>query len=906
MLKTMRTMDDRELLETYAKDRSDAAFGQLVRRHVSWVYSVALRHVGDSSLAEEVAQTVFVLLARKACSLRSGTILGGWLFRTTRFVANRALRAEKRRRSREQTAASMIHTATMPEENQALWVEVAPHLDQAVASLSETDREAILLRFYEKKTLLEIGERIGLSEEAAKKRVSRAVDKLRTSLSKRGVTLGALVLVAVLVQNTVQAAPANLVASVVGISGSTTLPELARETLSAWQHTQIKLVGGLLVIASMCLVFIAAIASSRFSWHYAPPIVSERDSLPASVSAAKTRFADTPFALASPILNAIPVKTGAITGLVLDDHGGPVSGATVWGGFCSQPFAQDTTDASGRFSLVKAAAPYFVTVTADGFAADQQEFEPTKEPQLVFRLSPIPPLFLRIVDETGQPISGVTFFMSSWWGRPGTLAQYLPQQTDADGRLQWLSAPKGELRVEFGKTEYRVSRTNTMTADGAEHLIVLHPAAEVSGNVVDAETGAPVDSFHLTSGYSQPWFSAPLWELKSRSCTNGFYQLVLGEEGTSWLQIEAQGYQTFETEIPITNGSHGVINIQLKRKTLGNSIRGIVLLPNGSPASGIDVALCTAQAGVTLKGTELVPDSFSNIPKSKRSGYRGKTDDQGHFSFDPAPEAHTVVAASEAGLGQARCFDVSKPIEIRLKPWGRVTGTVRPLDGKLAGRSVSWLRPGNLTSWMILEYDTKSFTTISDDVGRFILEHVPPGDGRVALQDDREIAAILSRSIQVEPGETVDVQVGGVGRPVTGKLVAPPGVEVRNWSNQVTIAQLHVEWNSYDMPKDLTGNAIERWKLEFPDTEAGQAWFRDQLSYEIKIQADGSFTIPEVLPGKYRLFVDVAQGYLGSGESSSPSLPGDHRVASTALVVIVPEGNTESPLDLGEIDLIPD
>lgn len=116
----MRTMDDRELLETYARDRSEAAFGELVGRHLSWVYSVALRHVGDSSLAEEVAQSVFVLLARKAGSLRSGTILGGWLFRTTRFVANRAVRAEKRRRSREQTAASMIPTVTLPED-EALW-----------------------------------------------------------------------------------------------------------------------------------------------------------------------------------------------------------------------------------------------------------------------------------------------------------------------------------------------------------------------------------------------------------------------------------------------------------------------------------------------------------------------------------------------------------------------------------------------------------------------------------------------------------------------------------------------------------------------------------------------------------------------------------------------------------------
>src|SRR5688572_21737496 len=110
----MRTMDDRELITAYVRDGSDAAFGELVQRHLPWVYSVAIRQVGNAALAEDVAQSVFVLLARKAGSLQSQTVLGGWLFRTTRFVANRALRAERRRRVREQKAAYMIQAITTP------------------------------------------------------------------------------------------------------------------------------------------------------------------------------------------------------------------------------------------------------------------------------------------------------------------------------------------------------------------------------------------------------------------------------------------------------------------------------------------------------------------------------------------------------------------------------------------------------------------------------------------------------------------------------------------------------------------------------------------------------------------------------------------------------------------------
>src|SRR4051794_12500501 len=195
---TLHSMDDWELLQAYARNRSESAFAKLISRHLDWVYSVAVRQGGGAHLAEDVAQSVFVLLARKAPELRPGTLINGWLFRTTRHVAAHARRAEQRRKIRETTACNMIHDTTSPDTSEALWEQLAPHLDKAVASLSEADRSAILLRFYGKLPLRELGEKLGISDDAAKKRVSRALDRMRTFLENRGVRLSGVALAAIL------------------------------------------------------------------------------------------------------------------------------------------------------------------------------------------------------------------------------------------------------------------------------------------------------------------------------------------------------------------------------------------------------------------------------------------------------------------------------------------------------------------------------------------------------------------------------------------------------------------------------------------------------------------------------------------------------------------------------------
>jgi RNA polymerase sigma factor (sigma-70 family) len=204
--------DDLALLRQFVSDRSQPAFAELVRRHVDMVYSGARRQVGDPALAEDVTQAVFVTLAEKAHTIRDGEALAGWLLVTTRFVALNALRAEARRRRHEREAAAMkseIDDET-DEANRRAWASVGPVLDEAVGKLKTEDRDALALRYFQGRSVADVAAALGVSHEAAQKRVSRAVERLRVLFARRGITTSAEALSSMLTAHGLILAPAAL------------------------------------------------------------------------------------------------------------------------------------------------------------------------------------------------------------------------------------------------------------------------------------------------------------------------------------------------------------------------------------------------------------------------------------------------------------------------------------------------------------------------------------------------------------------------------------------------------------------------------------------------------------------------------------------------------------------------
>src|SRR5882724_267067 len=261
----MPELDDIALLKQFAENDSESAFAEIVSRYVNLVYSVALRNVGDAHAAQEISQAVFIILARKANKLPRHAVLSGWLYQTTRLTAANYLRTEIRRQKREQEA---FMQSTLNEFESEAWPQIAPVLDDVMMRLGERDRNAIVLRFFENKNLREVGAAIGASEDAAKMRVNRALEKLRKIFGKRGVTFSAAAIAGAVSTNSVQAAPVGLAKTISAVAiakgaaaGGSTLA-LVKGTLKLMAWTKMKTaavvsIGALLVMGTPTVTVMA-------------------------------------------------------------------------------------------------------------------------------------------------------------------------------------------------------------------------------------------------------------------------------------------------------------------------------------------------------------------------------------------------------------------------------------------------------------------------------------------------------------------------------------------------------------------------------------------------------------------------------------------------------------------------
>ncbi len=264
---------DAELLQSFCSSQNETAFAQLVARYLDLVYASAFRQTANHALAQDITQAVFVILARKAPSLRRETVLSGWLFRAVRYAVLDAHKLDKRRQKREQEAAEMEETHSTPGTTDNAWEQMAPVLDEALAGLGETNRHAVLLRFFEKKSFAEIAVVLGGNENSARLRVVRAVEKLRIHFRRRGVVLSAAVIAESMLRQKAPAAP-PVVAAVItqarpaaGIEaglGSSRISPLVRAVLRRLRERQER-VAVVIMAAVALLVLVSGVV---IFWRY--------------------------------------------------------------------------------------------------------------------------------------------------------------------------------------------------------------------------------------------------------------------------------------------------------------------------------------------------------------------------------------------------------------------------------------------------------------------------------------------------------------------------------------------------------------------------------------------------------------------------------------------------------------
>lgn len=543
-----------------------------------------------------------------------------------------------------------------------------------------------------------------------------------------------------------------------------------------------------------------------------------------------------------------------LSGIVVDEMKRPIVGAKVRNSESSPAFI---SDASGTFTVPKLKpGGWAFTATADGYAPVRTEvlIGPTMPPVVVtLRTGAV--LRLRVVDIDGLPVPDAEVGMEQWGIHRYDIGWR--ERTDFDGRIEWISAPREVTLDLFARKDgYCYTRDVKVVADGTEHTITIQPALEVYGRVLDAEGGWGLRDFKAVPGYggsSSPGQYNDLglhwYEGSTVRGTNGLFKLSFTEKKFPWrVRVSASGYEDWVSD-SLTNRGPITLDIGMRRAHPTNTVRGIVLLPNGMPASGAEVALLSFEHSVNLRRL-----SFEGNAR-----WLTKADVQGRFSFPAQTLAHSVAAVSAAGYAHLRFLDTQESVTLRLEPFGRVEGIVDASAAELGVASVELYDPAaqNYQGRVSL----LGFYSATPGADRsFVFENVPPGEFCVFVNSMNGIPYHHRTPVTVLPGQTARVVIREhPGARVTGQLL-PPAERPIHWKEDFILAHFDPE-----MPLISALNSSEKERhvqaLEYWSSPAGREHILTRQVYAAHVKADGTFaSLENIPPGRYRFSVVFRKG----------------------------------------------
>lgn len=554
-----------------------------------------------------------------------------------------------------------------------------------------------------------------------------------------------------------------------------------------------------------------------------------------------------------------------------------------------------TSDAAGAFELPSLPrGPVMLVAQADGYAPRKFRADAGGD-EVEVVLEPGGELLARITTQDGTPIPGATLILEDGFG-DGAIGW--TGHTDVDGRVAWRGAPRDRALVFTAWAEgHQYARGVTLRTDVAEQSVVLRPAFEVTGTVTDAATGQPVPWFKAIPGNGIDTGAFVRSDLTYG--TNGHYRLSFSEGGDFAVRVEAEGYvPAVGTPRPGPAGEPRC-DLRLQRDDPALGIRGTVQHPDASPASGVEVGLCSFDRGVVIAAGRFSPQEaeFQTVTR---------TDAEGRFAFAPTRAPHTLVAISPRGYARQRVRP-GDTARLVLEPLGEVQGTIRREGHPQASQRVhllhrwSGLLPGPI------HLETAAFSTITDHHGAFRIPMVPPGDYELLLGHGEHNRLTDPAWVEVIAGKPTTLALGEPdprGRRLIGRFRADPELRIADWTRHLQGRSLTRVVESPKPPQGLDPEALALWNLDFAYSDAGRVLRKTRSTVELEILADGTFSARGVLPGRYRLLVTAIPEALSADRS--PAMRSLAEVARLDREIVVPEpdpASADATVDLGELEL---
>ena len=555
-----------------------------------------------------------------------------------------------------------------------------------------------------------------------------------------------------------------------------------------------------------------------------------------------------------------------VVGKVTDKRGNPIAGVKIydkadywWGS--TKPFAE--TDARGRFQANTKPGASIWTVQAPGYAPDLKIMSIIAGMQPVeIRLEPGRSIEGKVTDQAGKPVEGAWVSAEQW--RRNRRRLHLTAKTDAQGNFKIMDAPADELTFDIGKQGYMMLENYVMRTGRRKYDITLRPTLKVCGTVTDSETGQPINRFVVANGIDFEDGRTPQWDkIDVRTFTGGRYEWEYRQEIFTYrIRIDAEGYQSAVSDCirpSEIQQSNIVRDFKLDKAA---AVTVLVNSPDGRPLPDADVVIATHRLRI-VNGKIDSRSSEQNIIL--------QTNANGRFHFEPPVSPYAIVVLSEQGFAKIMPQEFKASRAITLSAWGRIEGTLRIGAQPGADKLIAFLpesRRGTEHPRINFEYEVQT-----DKDGHFAFVHVLPGGGvitRAIPIGNRARRFSHNMSIEVKSGRTTDVQFGGTGRPVIGRVVIPDMIKDKfNW--QYTDHRLRIS---------TPDNLYKIIALEF--------------------EKDGSFRADDVPAGDYCVYL-TAYG----PPPDSRSRWGE-RIGVLSHPFNIPEmpgGRNDEPLNLGVLEM---